>query len=85
MEANAPPKAPASAATDPPPGAGVSRDTSSTKSYVVRFTSSPSTTGRPSTFSPTSKGETSASPMDCTAVSMRSGTGIPVDFIMRLR
>ena len=85
MHASAPPSAPASAATEPPPGAGDSRDTSSTKSHVGRSTSGPSTVGIPSTFSWASNGPTSRRPMDWTAVSMRSATGTPVDFIIRRR
>ncbi len=85
MPASAPPSAPASAATEPPPGAGVSRETSSTKSKVGRRTSGPSTRGRPSTFSSTSNGATSRSPIDWTAVSIRSATGSPVDLRIRFR
>ena len=64
IEASAEPIAPDRAAMEPPPGAGVSRETSSTKPATLRLTSGPSCLGMPMTFLSISKSATSLRPSD---------------------
>ena len=86
MLASAAPRLPASAAMDPPPGAGVSRLTSSVKAWIGMATRAfGSWVGRPSTFFSMSKGATSARPMEKTAVCRMSEVGTPVDLPMAFR
>ena len=86
MLARAAPRLPARAAMDPPPGAGVSRLTSSVKAWTGMATRlAGSTLGRPSTFCSRWKGATSPRPMENTAVCRTSCTGTPVDLPMARR
>ena len=74
------PKAPASAAIEPPPGAGDSRETSSIKSVTFISTKAESKfLGSPKTLSSILNSDTSFNPSDCTAVFKISFTGTPVD------
>ena len=74
------PNAPASAAIEPPPGAGDSRETSSIKSVSFISTSALSIfDGKPSTRSSILKLATSVKPNDCTAVCKISRIGMPIE------
>ena len=86
MEASPAPRAPASAATEPPPGATVSLETSSTRQAADRSMSGELRGRRYSTtFMSGSKGATESSPSDWRAVETRSRRGTDVDLPCRSR
>ncbi len=79
MDARDAPSAPTSAATEPPPGAGLERESSSENSTTVRPVSAPARArSRYSmTASPGRNGLTSSSPRLTRAASTTSGSGTP--------
>ena len=87
MAPSAPPSAPQSAATLPPPGAGESEESSSAKPRVVISTSDPlvSRMAYSITFFSRSKAPSSERPSERTAVCSSSRSGTPVDLPARAR
>ncbi len=80
MVASAAPRLPISAATDPPPGAGDSVDTSSTnRAAVIDMSGDAGAKWYSMIFFAGSNGATWSSPIDRTAISTSSRSGTPAD------